>query len=257
DPTSLPWRASNVDVVLECTGAFTDGAKAAAHLEAGAKKVLISAPAKGAIDGTFVYGVNHSTFDKENHKIVSCASCTTNCLAPLAKVLQDTVGIERGLMTTIHSYTMDQNLLDAPHRGGKFRRARAAAVNMVPTSTGAAKAIGLVLPELKGKLNGMAVRVPTPDVSAVDLTFDAGRETSAEEINAAIVAAANGPLKGVLAAIDEPLVSSDLVGNPHSSIVDLALTQVIDGRFVKVFSWYDNEWGFSNRMVDMALHMGS
>jgi len=257
DPSQLPWKASQVDVVLECTGVFVDGAKASAHLEAGAGRVLISAPAKGDIDGTFVYGVNHEDFDHANHKIVSCASCTTNCLAPLAKVLHETVGIERGLMTTIHSYTMDQNLLDAPHRGGKFRRARAAALNMVPTSTGAAKAIGLVLPALKGRLNGMAVRVPTPDVSAVDLTFDAGRETSAEEINEAIRAAADGPLKGVLAATDEPIVSSDIMGNPNSSIADLPLTQVIDGRFVKVFSWYDNEWGFSCRMVDMALHMGS
>ncbi|MEM6926679.1 MAG: type I glyceraldehyde-3-phosphate dehydrogenase [Myxococcota bacterium] len=257
DPANLPWSASEVDVVLECTGVFTDAAKAQVHVDAGARKVLISAPAKGPVDGTFVYGVNHQDFDKEKHNIVSCASCTTNCLAPFAKVIHETVGIERGLMTTIHAYTMDQNLLDAPHRGGKFRRARAAAQNMVPTSTGAAKAIGLVLPALAGRLNGMAVRVPTPDVSAVDLTFDAARDTSVEEINEAIVAAANGPLKGVLAATSEPIVSSDIIGNPNSSIVDLPLTSVMDGRFVKVFSWYDNEWGFSNRMVDMAVHMGS
>ncbi len=257
DPSNLPWKASEVDVVLECTGVFTNAEKAKVHLEAGAGKVLISAPAKGDVDGTFVYGVNHQDYDKENHKVISCASCTTNCLAPFAKVLHETVGIERGLMTTIHSYTMDQNLLDAPHPGGKFRRARAAALNIVPTSTGAAKAIGLVLPALKGRLNGMAVRVPAPNVSAVDLTFDAGRETTVQELNEAMIAAANGPLKGVLATTTEPIVSSDIIGNPNSSIVDLPLTSVIDGRFVKVFSWYDNEWGFSNRMIDMALVMGS
>ncbi|MBX2801392.1 MAG: type I glyceraldehyde-3-phosphate dehydrogenase [Myxococcales bacterium] len=256
DPSKLPWGDRSVDVVLECTGAFTSRDKAAAHLQAGGSRVIISAPAK-EVDATFVYGVNHDSYDGERHRVVSNASCTTNCLAPLAKVLHDTVGIERGLMTTVHSYTMDQNLLDAPHRGGKFRRARAAAINMVPTSTGAAKAIGLVMPELAGRLNGMAMRVPTADVSIVDLVFDAGRETSVGEINDALRAAAAGPLKGVLAATDEPVVSGDMIGNPHSSIVDLQLTQVIDGRLVKVFSWYDNEWGFSNRMVDLAIHMGS
>ncbi|HHO52340.1 MAG TPA: type I glyceraldehyde-3-phosphate dehydrogenase [Deltaproteobacteria bacterium] len=256
DPAKLPWSDRGVDIVLECTGMFTSRDKAAAHLDAGAARVIISAPGKGGIDTTIVYGVNHDGYDAEQHRVVSNASCTTNCLAPVAKVLHETVGIERGLMTTIHSYTMDQNLLDAPHRGGKFRRARAAALNMVPTSTGAAKAIGLVLPALAGRLNGMAIRVPTPDVSLVDLVFDAGRETSEEEINEALRAAAAGPLAGVLEATDEPIVSGDLIGNPHSSIVDLALTQVIDGRLVKILSWYDNEWGFSNRMIDLAVHMG-
>ncbi len=256
DPAKLPWSDRGVDIVLECTGMFTSRDKAAAHLDAGAARVIISAPGKGGIDTTLVYGVNHDGYDAEQHRVVSNASCTTNCLAPVAKVLHETVGIERGLMTTIHSYTMDQNLLDAPHRGGKFRRARAAALNMVPTSTGAAKAIGLVLPALAGRLNGMAIRVPTPDVSLVDLVFDAGRETSEEEINEALRAAAAGPLAGVLEATDEPIVSGDLIGNPHSSIVDLALTQVIDGRLVKILSWYDNEWGFSNRMIDLAVHMG-
>ena len=256
DPAQLPWSATKVDVVLECTGAFTDGEKASAHVRAGAGRVIISAPAKN-VDATFVYGVNHQDYDRERHRIVSNASCTTNCLAPVAKVLHDAVGIERGLITTVHSYTMDQNLLDAPHRGGKFRRARAAAQNMVPTSTGAAKAIGIVLPELAGRLNGMAMRVPTPNVSIVDLVFDAGRQTSVEEINGALSNAAAGPLNGVLAVTEEPLVSSDLIGDSHSSIVDLGLTQVIDGRLVKIFSWYDNEWGFSNRMADLAVHMAS
>jgi glyceraldehyde 3-phosphate dehydrogenase len=201
-------------------------------------------------------GVNHQTYKADQHKIVSNASCTTNCLAPLAQVLHQKVGIVNGLMTTIHSYTMDQNLLDAPHRKGDFRRARAAAMNMVPSSTGAAKAIGLVIPELKGKLNGMSMRVPTADVSIVDLTFNAKRATTKDEINNALTEAANGPLKGILYATHEPLVSSDLIGNPHSSIVDLDLTQVIDGTMVKVFSWYDNEWGFSCRMLDLALMLG-
>ncbi len=250
DPANLPWADTGVDVVLECTGVFTKREAAGKHLDAGAKKVIISAPAP--VDATFVYGVNHHEYDAANHHVVSNASCTTNCLAPLAKVLHETVGIENGLVTTVHSYTMDQNILDAPHRKGKFRRARAAAANMVPTSTGAAKAIGLVMPELNGKLDGMAIRVPTPNVSLVDLVFTAGRATSAEELNEAIIAAANGPLKGVLGATDEPLVSSDLVGNPNSSIVDLPNTKVVDGTLVKVLSWYDNEWGFSNRMIDLA-----
>ena len=251
NPADLPWANLDVDVVLECTGVFTDGDKARAHIEAGARKVVISAPGTN-VDGTFVYGVNHADVDPENHTVVSNASCTTNCLGPVASVLQATVGIESGLITTVHAYTMDQNLLDAPHRKGKFRRARAAAQNMVPTSTGAAKAIGLVIPELAGKLNGMAIRVPTPNVSLVDLVFTASRDTSVEELNAAFISAANGELAGVLEATSAPLVSSDLIGNPHSSIVDLDLTQVMDGRLVKVLIWYDNEWGFSNRMIDLA-----
>jgi len=256
DPANLPWKDAGVDVVLECTGVFTDGHKAQAHIDAGARKVILSAPGKN-VDATFVVGVNSSDYDASKHHIVSNASCTTNCLAPMAKVLNDTVGIQSGLITTIHSYTMDQNLLDAPHRKGKMRRSRAAAVNMVPTSTGAAKAIALVLPELTGKLNGMAIRVPTPNVSLVDLVFTAERETTAEELNAALTEAANGRLKGVLSAVSAPIVSSDLIGNPHSSVADLDLTQVIDGRLVKVLSWYDNEWGFSNRMVDLATLMGA
>ncbi|TVQ91765.1 MAG: type I glyceraldehyde-3-phosphate dehydrogenase [Deltaproteobacteria bacterium] len=251
DPEHLPWAEKGVDVVLECTGAFTSGPKARAHLTAGAKKVIISAPGTD-VDGTFVVGVNDDQLDPSTHHIVSNASCTTNCLAPPAKVLHESVGIVKGLMTTIHAYTMDQNLLDAPHRGGKFRRARAAAQNMVPTSTGAAKAIGLVLPELAGKLNGMAIRVPTPNVSVVDLVFTASRDTSVQELNDALIAAANGPLQGVLATTDEPVVSSDLIGNSASSIVDLSLTQVSGGNLVKIITWYDNEWGFSCRMLDLA-----
>jgi glyceraldehyde 3-phosphate dehydrogenase len=256
DPANLPWADKNIDVVLECTGVFTEGSKAQAHRDAGAKKVIISAPGKN-IDGTFVIGVNDHEYDASKHHIVSNASCTTNCLAPLAKVINDLVGIQSGLMTTVHAYTMDQNLLDAPHPGGKFRRARAAAQNMVPTSTGAAKAIALVIPELKGKLNGMAIRVPTPDVSLIDLVFTAKRDTSVDEINQALQAAAAGSLSGVLDATFEPIVSSDMIGNPHSSIVDLSLTQVIDGNLVKVLSWYDNEMGFSNRMVNLALLLGA
>jgi len=255
DPAALPWAAREVDVVLECTGVFTQRDRAARHLEAGAKKVIISAPGKD-VDGTFVYGVNHQDY-RPDQAVVSNASCTTNCLAPLAKVLDELVGIENGMMTTVHAYTMNQSILDAPSPKDP-RRGRAAAVNMVPTSTGAAKAIGLVLPQLAGRLHGMAVRVPTPNVSLVDLVFTAKRDTTAEEINAALTAAAaEGPLHGVLAATHAPLVSSDLIGNPHSSIIDLALTSVIDGNVVKVLSWYDNEWGFSNRMVDLAVHVGS
>jgi glyceraldehyde 3-phosphate dehydrogenase len=258
DPTKLPWRDAGVDVVLECTGAFTKRAQLQTHIDAGAKRVILSAPASSDtdVDLTVVMGVNHGTYDPERHRIVSNASCTTNCLAPFAKVLHDAIGIEHGLMTTIHSYTMDQNLLDAPHRKGDFRRARAAALNMVPSSTGAAKAIGLVIPELKGKLNGMAMRVPTADVSIVDLVFTPKRSTTKDEVNGALEAAAAGPLRGILEATYEPLVSGDLIGNPHSSIVDLELTQVMDGRLVKVFSWYDNEWGFSCRMGDLAVLMG-
>ena len=255
-PAALPWKQAEVDVVLECTGVFTNGDKARAHIEAGAKKVISSAPGTN-VDGTFVVGVNDDQLDPATCHVVSNASCTTNCLAPPVKVIVETCGIKRGLMTTIHSYTMDQNLLDAPHPGGKFRRARAAALNMVPTSTGAAKAIGLVIPELKGKLDGLAIRVPTPNVSLVDLVFESERPTTAEELNAAFRAAAAGPLKGILEATDEPLVSGDLCGNPHSSIIDLALTSVNDGTMVKILAWYDNEWGFSNRMVSLSkLLMG-
>jgi len=251
DPSKLPWGDKGVDVVLECTGAFTDATKARAHLQAGARKVVISAPGKN-VDGTFVVGVNDDRIDPATHHIVSNASCTTNCLAPPVKVLHETVGIVNGLMTTVHAYTMDQNLLDAPHAGGKFRRARAAAQNMVPTSTGAAQAIGLVMPELAGRLNGFAIRVPTANVSVVDLVFTAARPTSVEEINGALIAASQGALRGVLATTDEPVVSSDLIGSSASSTIDLPLTQVIDGTLVKVVAWYDNEWGFSCRMVDLA-----
>jgi len=255
DPARLPWAEREVDVVLECTGVFTDGDKARAHIQAGARKVALSAPGKN-VDGTFVVGVNDGDLDPSAHTIVSNASCTTNCLAPAVKVLHDLVGVQSGLITTVHSYTMDQNLLDAPHAKGKFRRARAAAQNMVPTTTGAAKAIGLVMPELAGRLDGMAIRVPTPNVSLVDLVFQAGRETSAQEINAAFEEAARGPMAGVLATSTDHLVSSDLVGNAHSSIVDLPLTKVLDGRLVKILTWYDNEWGFSNRLIDLAVKLG-
>ncbi|MCB9793303.1 MAG: type I glyceraldehyde-3-phosphate dehydrogenase [Alphaproteobacteria bacterium] len=254
NPAALPWGEKAVDVVLECTGRFTTREKAAAHLSAGAKKVIISAPGTG-VDATIVVGVNDGDLDA-SAEVVSNASCTTNCLAPAAKVLDDSFGIEHGLMTTVHAYTMDQNLLDAPHKKD-FRRARAAALNMVPTTTGAAKAVGLVLPQLKGKLNGMAIRVPTPNVSLVDLTVRLREPATKESINAAFVEAANGPLKGILGAMDAPLVSSDLVGNTNSSTVDLALTDVMDGHTAKIITWYDNEWGFSARMLDLcALLMG-
>jgi len=253
DPGKLPWKALGVDLVLECSGLFTDRDKAATHLTAGAKKVLISAPAKGA-DITLCYGVNHSSFDPAKHHILSNASCTTNCLAPVAKVLHEHFGIKRGLMTTIHSYTNDQRILDLPH--SDIRRARAAAMSMIPTSSGAARAIGEVLPHLKGKLDGMAVRVPTPNVSVVDLVAELDKPAAEEAINRAMKAAAEGPLKGVLQFCEEELVSSDFNGNPHSSIFDAALTKVMDNNFVKVFSWYDNEWGFSNRMRDVALYIG-
>lgn len=252
DPKTLPWKELGVDVVLECTGVFTKREQAAAHLEAGAARVIISAPANDA-DYTVVMGVNDDGL-QAGHRVVSNASCTTNCLAPVAKVLHEAFGIENGLVTTVHSYTMDQRLLDAPHKD--LRRARAAAVNMVPTSTGAAKAVGLVLPALKGKLNGVAVRVPTPNVSLVDLVFNSTRPMTVEAINDALRAAADGPLKGVLAAVHAPLVSSDLLRDPHSSIADLELTQVMGSHTAKVFSWYDNEWGFSNRMLDLALALG-
>ena len=249
NPANLPWKASSVDLVLECTGRFRERAQAQMHLDAGASHVIISAPAPGA-DATICVGVNHETLDPSTHRVVSNASCTTNCLSPLAKVLNDNFGIVHGLMTTVHSYTMDQNMLDAPHKD--FRRARAAALNMIPTSTGAAKAVGLVLPELDGKLGGMAIRVPTPNVSLIDLVVELEKPTSAEEINAAITAAANGPMKGVLQAADAHLVSGDCIGNPHSSVVDLPLTAGKGKNFFKLLSWYDNEWGFSNRMVDLS-----
>ena len=252
DPSKLPHKELGVDIALECTGFFTDADKAKAHLEAGAKRVLISAPGKG-VDLTVVYGVNHQKLTAD-HKIVSNASCTTNCLAPVAMVMNQLVGIERGLMTTIHAYTNDQKILDQIH--GDMRRARAAAMSMIPTTTGAARAVGEVLPELKGKLDGSAVRVPTPNVSLVDLTFVPGRDTMKEEVNAALKAASEGALKGILDYTDEPLVSIDLNHVPASSTVDSLETAVIDGKLVRVVSWYDNEWGFSNRMADTAVQMG-
>ncbi|MEA2307202.1 MAG: hypothetical protein QOH43_4482 [Solirubrobacteraceae bacterium] len=249
DPGKLPWGDLGVDVVIESTGFFTDRAKAAAHLDAGAKKVVISAPAKNE-DITVVLGVNFDQYDPATHHVISNASCTTNCLAPFAKVVHEAIGIKHGLMTTIHAYTADQRLQDAPH--SDLRRARAAAINLVPTSTGAAKAVGLVLPELNGKLHGFAIRAPVPNGSVVDLTFEAERETSVEEVNAALKAAADGDLKGILEYTEDPIVSTDIISNPHSSIVDSGLTAVIDRTLVKVVSWYDNEWGYSNRIVDVV-----
>lgn len=251
DPANLPWKELNVDVAMECTGIFTKREKAAAHLTAGAKKVLISAPGDGA-DKTIVYGVNHDTLSAAD-TVVSNASCTTNCLSPVAKVLNDLVGITNGFMTTIHSYTGDQPTLDTMH--ADLYRARAAALSMIPTSTGAAKAVGLVLPELKGKLDGVAIRVPTPNVSVVDLCFNASRPTTVEEINNAIIAASNGALKGVLGYTSEPNVSIDFNHNNHSSIFALDQTKVMDGTLVRILTWYDNEWGFSTRMSDTAIHM--
>ncbi|MGV3479240.1 MAG: type I glyceraldehyde-3-phosphate dehydrogenase [Sphingobium sp.] len=254
DPANLPHADLGVDIALECTGFFTDRDSAQKHLDAGAKRVLISAPAKG-VDLTVVYGVNNDKLTAE-HTIVSNASCTTNCLAPVAKVLNDSIGIERGLMTTIHAYTNDQKILDQIHSDP--RRARAAAMSMIPTTTGAARAVGEVLPELKGKLDGSSVRVPTPNVSLVDLTFTPGRDTTRDEVNAILKAASeSGPLKGILAFTDEPLVSIDLNHNPASSTVDSLETAVIEGKLVRVVSWYDNEWGFSNRMVDTATAMAA
>ena len=252
DPGKLPHAADGIDLALECTGFFTDRDKAAAHLTAGAKKVLISAPAKG-VDLTVVYGVNHDKLEA-GHTIVSNASCTTNCLAPVAKVLHDALVITRGLMTTVHAYTNDQKILDQIH--SDKRRARAAAMSMIPTTTGAARAVGEVLPELKGKLDGAAIRVPTPNVSLTDLTFTPGRDTSVEEVNGLLKAAAEGPMKGILAYSDEPLVSVDYNHDPVSSTVDSLETAVLEGKLVRVLSWYDNEWGFSNRMVDTAAAMG-
>ena len=251
-PADLPHAANKVDLVLECTGLFTEREKAEGHLKAGGPRVLISAPAKGP-DITVAYGINHQQIDRSKHKIISNASCTTNCLTPVAKVLLETFGIKRGLMTTIHSYTNDQNLLDLPHKD--LRRARAAALSMIPSTTGAAKAVAEVIPQLKGKLHGTSVRIPTPNVSLVDLTVEMEKAATAEEINAAFKRAAEGALKGVLAYSDEPTVSVDYMHDPHSSIFDATSTFVIDGTFAKVFAWYDNEWGFSNRMVDVAKYL--
>ena len=251
DPKELPW--AGVDIALECTGIFTDRDKAAWHLENGSKRVLVSAPAARA-DKTIVYGVNHGTLSRDDH-VVSNASCTTNCLSPVAKALNDAIGISKGFMTTIHSYTGDQPTLDTMHKD--LYRARAAALSMIPTSTGAAKAVGLVLPELAGRLDGVAIRVPTPNVSVVDLVFEAARETSAEEVNAAIRAAADGPMKGVLGYTERANVSIDFNHDPHSSIFHMDQTKVMEGRMVRILSWYDNEWGFSNRMADTAVAMGA
>ncbi|MCX6123190.1 MAG: type I glyceraldehyde-3-phosphate dehydrogenase [Proteobacteria bacterium] len=250
--SDLPWKDKSVDVVFECTGIFTKKSDAEGHLKSGAKSVLISAPATDE-DITVVYGVNHEKIDMTKHKIISNASCTTNCLAPFTKVIHDKLGIKRGLMTTIHSYTNDQNILDLPHKD--LRRARAAALSMIPTSTGAAKAIGLVMPELKGKLDGLAVRVPTPNVSLVDVTFEVTKPTTAEEVNKMLLEASKGHLKGILGYTEEPLVSVDFNGNNHSSFIDAASTKVVDGTLVKVLSWYDNETGFSWRMLDVARLM--
>jgi glyceraldehyde 3-phosphate dehydrogenase len=252
NPEKLPWRDLGIDIVMECTGRFTDREGAAKHLTAGAKRVLVSAPCTGA-DLTVVFGVNDDKLTQEHH-VVSNASCTTNCLAPVAQVLNEAVGIKHGYMTTVHAYTGDQRTVDTLHKDPY--RARASAVNLIPTSTGAAKAVGLVLPELKGKLDGASIRVPVPNVSLIDLTFQANRPTTAQEINEAMVAAANGPLKGILGVNDKPLVSSDFNHDPLSSIFDLNSTHVVDGSFCRVVSWYDNEWGFSNRMNDTAAAMG-
>ena len=251
DPAKIPWKEAGVDIVLECTGLFTDREKAAAHLTAGAKKVLISAPAKGQ-DLTLVLGVNTEAYDSAKHHVISNGSCTTNCLAPVAKVMLDNFGIARGLMTTVHSYTNDQAVLDVPHRKGDLRRARAAAMNMIPTSTGAAKALSEVIPALKGKFDGQSIRVPTMDVSIIDLTVETEKAASKEAIHAAMKAAAEGPLKGILGYEDRPLVSSDYIGDSHSAIFDSTMTQTLGDKFVKLFAWYDNEWGFSSRMVELS-----
>ncbi len=254
DAADLPWGKLGVEIVIESTGRYTDRDGAGKHIAAGAKRVIISAPAKGE-DGTFVMGVNEKTFDPTKHFILSNASCTTNCLAPVAKVLLDNFGIERGLMTTIHSYTNDQKILDLPHKD--LRRARAAGVSMIPTTTGAAKAVSLVIPELKGRLDGMAIRVPTPNVSVVDLTAELSKSATAEEINAAMKKASEGPMKGILQYVDEPLVSIDFNHDPASSSFDALSTKVIGGKLVKVLSWYDNEWGYSCRLVDLAKYVSA
>jgi glyceraldehyde 3-phosphate dehydrogenase len=252
DPAQLDWNSVGAQIVIESTGKFTDGKDASKHLRGSVKKVIISAPAKNE-DVTLVLGVNDNTYDPAKHNIISNASCTTNCLAPVVKVLHDLVGIQKGSMTTIHSYTNDQNVLDFPHKD--LRRARAAALNMIPTTTGAAKAIGLVMPELKGKLDGYSMRVPTPDVSVVDLVALTSRNTTAEEVNEAFKAAAAGPMKGILAYTDDPVVSTDMLHNPNSSIVDGQMTKVLDGNLLKVISWYDNEWGYSCRVVDLLAFL--
>lgn len=254
DPAKLPWKDLGIDIVVESTGRFTKRADAEKHLLAGARKVIISAPAKDE-DITVVLGVNESRYDSATHHVISNASCTTNCLAPVVKVIRDSFGFENGFMTTIHSYTNDQVILDSPHKD--LRRARAAAMSMIPTTTGAAKATSLVLPEVKGKIDGIAIRVPTPDVSLVDLTSTVGRDTTAEEVNAAFREAAQGPLKGILAVAEEELVSVDFTGNPASSIVDLPSTAVMGGRLVKVIAWYDNEWGYSSRVGDLIRYVGA
>jgi glyceraldehyde 3-phosphate dehydrogenase len=253
DPARLPWKERAIDVVLECSGHFTDRDKAAGHLQGGARKVIVSAPAKGA-DVTLCFGVNHEVYDSQKHDVISNASCTTNCLAPVVKVLHDTFRVRRGLMTTVHAYTNDQRILDLPHKD--LRRARAAALSMIPTTTGAARAIGLIIPELNGKLDGLAVRVPTPNVSLVDLTVELERATTEEAVNAAMKEAAAGPLAGILYYCDEALVSSDFNGTTYSSILDSQLTRVIDGTFCKVMSWYDNELAYARRLVDVALLVG-
>jgi glyceraldehyde 3-phosphate dehydrogenase len=254
EPGKLPWKELGVDIVIESTGIFRNNEMAQPHIDAGAKKVIVSAPAKGVIDHTIVLGVNDDTYDPAKHHIVSNASCTTNCLAPAAKVINDAFGINKGVITTIHAYTNDQRILDLPH--SDLRRARAAAMNMIPTSTGAAKAVALVIPELKGKFNGMAVRVPTSTVSLVDGVFELAQDTTTEEVRAALKAAAEGSLKGILGYSEEPLVSSDLKGDPRSSIVDADFTQVYSGNMLKLLTWYDNEWGYSVRTVELAIKMG-
>lgn len=254
DPSALPWADLEVDIVIEATGIFGERSKAARHLEAGARKVIISAPGKNE-DVTIVLGVNDDAYDPAKHDVISNASCTTNCLAPVVKVLLESFGFVRGFMTTVHAYTNDQNILDLPH--SDLRRARAAALSMIPTTTGAARATALVIPEVKGRLDGMAVRVPTPDVSLVDLVAELERGVSVDDVNAALKGAAEGPLEGILGYTEEPLVSIDFTGNPHSSVVDGASTSVIDDRLVKVLSWYDNEWGYSCRVVDLAAHVGA
>jgi glyceraldehyde 3-phosphate dehydrogenase len=253
EPSKLPWSELGVDVVVESTGIFTARDKAAAHLEAGARKVIISAPAKNE-DITIVLGVNHEAYDPASHDVISNASCTTNCLAPVVKVVMESFGFRRGFMTTVHAYTNDQRILDLPHKD--LRRARAAGLSMIPTTTGAAKATGLVIPEVKGRIDGIAIRVPTPDVSVVDLVAEVDKDTTVEEVNGAFRAAASGSMRGILGASDEPLVSVDYTGDSHSSIVDLRSTNVIDGRLVKVLSWYDNEWGYSQRVVDLVAYVG-
>jgi glyceraldehyde 3-phosphate dehydrogenase len=251
DPAKLPWKELGVDIVFECTGLFTDRDKAAVHIQAGAKKVVISAPAKGH-DATIVLGVNTDLYDPAKHHVISCGSCTTNCLAPVAKVLLESFGIKQGLMTTVHSYTNDQSVLDIPHRKGDLRRARAAAVNIIPSSTGAAKALAEVIPALKGKFDGCSLRVPTVDVSIVDLSVETERPLTKETLHAAMKAASEGPLKDILGYETQPLVSSDFLGDPRSSVFDATQTLVMGDHFVKVFAWYDNEWGFSNRMVELG-----